>query len=168
MCDSRSVRIPSSSRSARICSIRWRGSAAERGGHDHEHAARPARPLKMARDLGLDDVVDHFTLIGDELNQLRNKSGRSDDHPVLGIGGDLPAVHEMLAMTGLVTQLGVGIAVRDTAVWLDARRFGVGPDRGSASRRSGRDSAEAPVTLSLSLSPSPSGDSAESSDAWSL
>jgi hypothetical protein len=29
----------------------------------------------MARDLGLDDVVDHFTLIGDELDQLRNKSG---------------------------------------------------------------------------------------------
>ncbi|MGI8506234.1 MAG: DUF4158 domain-containing protein [Solirubrobacteraceae bacterium] len=27
----------------------------------------------MARDLGLDDVVDHFTLIGDELDQLRNK-----------------------------------------------------------------------------------------------
>jgi TnpA family transposase len=35
----------------------------------------PARPLTMARDLGLDDVVDHFTLIGDELDQLRNKSG---------------------------------------------------------------------------------------------
>jgi uncharacterized protein DUF4158 len=31
----------------------------------------------MARDLGLDDVVDHFTLIGDELDQLRNKSGRT-------------------------------------------------------------------------------------------
>ena len=29
----------------------------------------------MARDLGLDDVVDHFTLVGDELDQLRNKSG---------------------------------------------------------------------------------------------
>jgi hypothetical protein len=29
----------------------------------------------MASDLGLDDVVDHFTLIGDELDQLRNKSG---------------------------------------------------------------------------------------------
>jgi hypothetical protein len=29
----------------------------------------------MARDLGLDDVVDHFTLIGDELDQLRNKPG---------------------------------------------------------------------------------------------
>ena len=29
----------------------------------------------MARELGLDDVVDHFTLIGDELEQLRNKSG---------------------------------------------------------------------------------------------
>src|SRR5450755_4843314 len=29
----------------------------------------------MARDLGLDDVVDHFTLIGDELDQLRNKAG---------------------------------------------------------------------------------------------
>ncbi|HEX5925649.1 MAG TPA: DUF4158 domain-containing protein [Baekduia sp.] len=31
----------------------------------------------MARDLGLDDVVDHFTLISDELDQLRNKSGRT-------------------------------------------------------------------------------------------
>ena len=29
----------------------------------------------MARDLGLDGVVDHFTLIGHELDQLRNKSG---------------------------------------------------------------------------------------------
>lgn len=29
----------------------------------------------MARNLGLDDVVDHFTLIGDELDLLRNKSG---------------------------------------------------------------------------------------------
>ena len=29
----------------------------------------------MARDLGLDGVVDHFTLIGDEPDQLRNKSG---------------------------------------------------------------------------------------------
>ena len=29
----------------------------------------------MARNLGLDDVVDHFTLIGDELELLRNKSG---------------------------------------------------------------------------------------------
>ena len=29
----------------------------------------------MALDLGLDDVVDHFTLIGDEFDQLRNKSG---------------------------------------------------------------------------------------------
>lgn len=29
----------------------------------------------MARDLGLNDVVDHFTLVGDEIDQLRNKSG---------------------------------------------------------------------------------------------
>ena len=29
----------------------------------------------MARDLGLDGAVDHFTLIGDELDQLCNKSG---------------------------------------------------------------------------------------------
>jgi Domain of unknown function (DUF4158) len=29
----------------------------------------------MARDLGLDDVVDHFTLIGDELDLLHAKSG---------------------------------------------------------------------------------------------
>jgi len=29
----------------------------------------------VARNLGLDDVVDHFTLIGDELELLRNKSG---------------------------------------------------------------------------------------------
>lgn len=29
----------------------------------------------MARNLGIDDVVDHFTLIGDELELLRNKSG---------------------------------------------------------------------------------------------
>ena len=29
----------------------------------------------MARDLGLDEVVDHFTLVGDELDLLRNKSG---------------------------------------------------------------------------------------------
>jgi len=29
----------------------------------------------MARDLGLDDVVDHFTLVGDEVDQLRNKAG---------------------------------------------------------------------------------------------
>jgi hypothetical protein len=29
----------------------------------------------MARNLGLDEVVDHFTLIGDELELLRNKSG---------------------------------------------------------------------------------------------
>ncbi len=29
----------------------------------------------MARNLGLNDVVDHFTLIGDELELLRNKSG---------------------------------------------------------------------------------------------
>ena len=29
----------------------------------------------MAREVGLDDVADHFTLIGDELEQLRNKSG---------------------------------------------------------------------------------------------
>jgi hypothetical protein len=29
----------------------------------------------VARDLGLDEVVDHFTLIGDELELLRNKSG---------------------------------------------------------------------------------------------
>ncbi len=29
----------------------------------------------MARNLGLDDVVDHFTLVGDELDLLRNKPG---------------------------------------------------------------------------------------------
>ena len=29
----------------------------------------------MSRDLGLDDVVDHFTLVGDEVDQLRNKAG---------------------------------------------------------------------------------------------
>ena len=29
----------------------------------------------MARDLGLDAVVDHFTLVGDERDQLRNKAG---------------------------------------------------------------------------------------------
>jgi hypothetical protein len=29
----------------------------------------------VARNLGLDDVVDHFTLVGDELDLLRNKSG---------------------------------------------------------------------------------------------
>ncbi len=29
----------------------------------------------MARDLGLDEVVDHFTLVGDEADQLRNKAG---------------------------------------------------------------------------------------------
>ena len=29
----------------------------------------------MARNLGLDEVVDHFTLIGDEIELLRNKSG---------------------------------------------------------------------------------------------
>jgi hypothetical protein len=29
----------------------------------------------VARNLGLDEVVDHFTLIGDELDLLRNKSG---------------------------------------------------------------------------------------------
>jgi hypothetical protein len=31
----------------------------------------------VARNLGLDRVVDHFTLIGDELDLLRNKSGAS-------------------------------------------------------------------------------------------
>jgi len=31
----------------------------------------------MARDLGLDDVVDHFTLVGDELDLLHTKSGSS-------------------------------------------------------------------------------------------
>lgn len=29
----------------------------------------------MARDLGLDEVVDHFTLVGEEVDQLRNKAG---------------------------------------------------------------------------------------------
>jgi hypothetical protein len=29
----------------------------------------------VGRNLGLDDVVDHFTLVGDELDLLRNKSG---------------------------------------------------------------------------------------------
>jgi hypothetical protein len=29
----------------------------------------------VGRDLGLDEVVDHFTLVGDELDLLRNKSG---------------------------------------------------------------------------------------------
>ncbi len=29
----------------------------------------------MARNLGLDEVVDHFTLVGDEVDQLRNKAG---------------------------------------------------------------------------------------------
>lgn len=29
----------------------------------------------MARNLGLDEVVDHFTLVGDEVDQLRNKTG---------------------------------------------------------------------------------------------
>lgn len=29
----------------------------------------------MVRELGLDEVVDHFTLVGDELDLLRNKSG---------------------------------------------------------------------------------------------
>src|SRR5437762_799680 len=29
----------------------------------------------MARNLGLDAVVDHFTLVGDEVDQLRNKTG---------------------------------------------------------------------------------------------
>lgn len=36
--------------------------------------SRPAT-TEMARDLGLDDVVDHFTLIGDELDLLHAKSG---------------------------------------------------------------------------------------------
>jgi hypothetical protein len=31
----------------------------------------------MGRTLGLDAVIDHFTLIGDELDLLRNKSGAS-------------------------------------------------------------------------------------------
>jgi hypothetical protein len=31
----------------------------------------------MARDLGLDDAVDHFTLVGDELDLLHTKSGSS-------------------------------------------------------------------------------------------
>ncbi len=31
----------------------------------------------MARDLGLDEVVDHFTLVGDEVDELRNKAGRT-------------------------------------------------------------------------------------------
>jgi hypothetical protein len=29
----------------------------------------------VAREVGLDDVVDHFTLVGDELELLRNTSG---------------------------------------------------------------------------------------------
>ena len=29
----------------------------------------------MARELGLDEVLDHFTLVGDEVGQLRNKAG---------------------------------------------------------------------------------------------
>lgn len=29
----------------------------------------------MGRTLGLDEVVDHFTLVGDELEMLRNKAG---------------------------------------------------------------------------------------------
>lgn len=29
----------------------------------------------MTRNLGLDGVVNHFTLVGDELDLLRNKSG---------------------------------------------------------------------------------------------
>jgi len=29
----------------------------------------------MARDLGLDEVVDHFTLVDDEVDHLRNKAG---------------------------------------------------------------------------------------------
>jgi hypothetical protein len=29
----------------------------------------------MGRNLGLDDVVDHFTLVGDELDLLGNTSG---------------------------------------------------------------------------------------------
>jgi hypothetical protein len=31
----------------------------------------------MSPNLGLDDVVEHFTLVGDELDLLRNKSGAS-------------------------------------------------------------------------------------------
>jgi hypothetical protein len=29
----------------------------------------------VARSLGLDEVVDHFTLVGDEVDQLHNKTG---------------------------------------------------------------------------------------------
>ena len=32
----------------------------------------------MARDLGLNEVVDHFTLLGDEVDQLRNKAGATE------------------------------------------------------------------------------------------
>jgi hypothetical protein len=31
--------------------------------------------MAVARNLGLDEVVDHFTLVGDEVDQLRNKAG---------------------------------------------------------------------------------------------
>ena len=40
----------------------------------------------MARNLGLDEVVDHFTLVGDEVDQLRNKTGRAR------LGAEVPAL----------------------------------------------------------------------------
>ncbi len=49
------------------CVVRQRNGS----GIDHEHAARFARLLTVARDLGLDEVVEHFTLIGNELDQVR-------------------------------------------------------------------------------------------------
>ena len=48
------------------CHIRIRAVFA--GGLGRERVA-------VARDLGLDEVVDHFTLVGDEVDQLHNKAG---------------------------------------------------------------------------------------------
>ena len=55
----------------------------------------------MARNQGLDEVVDHFTLIGDELELLRNKSGATRLgfaallKYVLWRGRFPPALHEL-------------------------------------------------------------------------
>jgi len=43
--------------------------------HDRRHARGSQRALTWRATFGLDDVVDHFTLVGDELDLLRNKSG---------------------------------------------------------------------------------------------
>ena len=91
------------------------------------------------------------------LRSGRALGGHGDDHPVLGVDGDLAAMNQMRAMPRLVAQLGVRIGPRHRGrVGRDPLRRRPGPRLGQRQRRPRSRNRPAHVLAVASPSPSPS------------